>query len=93
MLEEEKQRTNSIQEVEERFRNDTQERAFKTWLAKKARSYAGTPFGRRFLDREAGMPPRGSLAMYRQLLKNAGYSKEDMETFHEAWKSMLMAQS
>ena len=87
------ERLTAIQEVEERFRNDTQERAFKSWLAKQARSYAETPFGRRFLDREAGIPPRGSLARYRQLLKNAGYSKEDMETFHEAWKSMLLAQS
>lgn len=87
------ERLRAIQEVEERFRNDTQERAFKTWLAKHARFYAETPFGKRFLDREAGMSPRGSLARYRQLLKNASYSEEDMETFYEAWKSMLMAQS
>ena len=86
-------RLTAIQNIEERFRADTEARAFKTWLAKHARYYAETPFGRRFLDTYEGMPPRGSRAMYEQVLRNAHYSAEDITTFHEAWKAMLLAQS
>ncbi len=86
-------RLTAIQNIEERFRTDTEARAFKTWLAKHARSYAETPFGQRFLEKYEGMPPRGSRAMYEQVLRNAHYSAEDITTFHEAWKAMLLAQS
>jgi uncharacterized Zn finger protein (UPF0148 family) len=86
-------RLTAIQNVEERFRTDTESRAFKTWLAKHARYYAETPFGQRFLDKYEGMPPRGSRAWYEQVLRNAHYSAEDITTFHEAWKAMLLAQS
>jgi uncharacterized Zn finger protein (UPF0148 family) len=86
-------RLTAIQDIEERFRTDTEARAFKTWLAKHARYYAETPFGQRFLDTYEGMPPRGSRAWYEQLLRNAHYSAEDIATFREAWKAMLLAQS
>ena len=86
-------RLTAIQNIEERFRTDTEARAFKTWLTKHARYYAETPFGQRFLDTYEGMPPRGSRARYEQLLRSAHYSAEDITTFHEAWKAMLLAQS
>jgi len=86
-------RLTAIQDIEERFRTDTEARAFKTWLAKHARYYAETPFGQRFLDKYDGMPPRGSRALYEQLLRNAHYSAEDIATFREAWKALLLAQS
>jgi hypothetical protein len=86
-------RLTAIQDIEERFRTDTEARAFKTWLAKHARYYAETPFGQRFLDTYEGMPPRGSRARYEQLLRSAYYSAEDITPFHEAWKAMLLAQS
>jgi uncharacterized Zn finger protein (UPF0148 family) len=86
-------RLTAIQDIEERFRTDTEARAFKTWLAKHARYYAETPFGQRFLEKYEGMPPRGSRAWYEQLLRNAHYSAEDIATFREAWKAMILAQS
>ncbi len=86
-------RLTAIQAIEERFRTDTEARAFKTWLAKHARSYAETPFGQRFLEKYEEMPPRGSRAKYEQLLRDGHYSAEDITTFHEAWKAMLLAQS
>lgn len=86
-------RLTAIQNIEERFRTDTEVRVFKTWLAKHARYYAETPFGQRFLEKYEGMPPRGSRAKYEQLLRDSHYSAEDIKTFHEAWKAMLLSQS
>jgi hypothetical protein len=53
-------RFTALQSVNERFRNDTQARAFGAWLEKQARYYAETPFGQRFLDSRKNkvLPPR-----------------------------------
>ena len=84
----------TIQLANERFRNDTQVRAFGTWLPKHAHYYAQTSFGQRFLaDRKALLfPPQASRADYEQRLKNAGYLSEEIETFREAWREMLKTQ-
>ena|SRR5216684_5476462 len=47
-----------LRNVKETARTDTQARPFKPWL-KQARSYAETPFGKRFLEKSVGMSPRG----------------------------------
>jgi len=85
----------TLQSVNERFRNDTQVRAFGTWLEKQARYYAETPFGQRFLDgrKNQVIPPRASRATYETILYHRlGYSAEDIETFREAWREMLKTQ-
>jgi len=84
----------SLQSVNERFRNDTQVRAFGSWL-KQARYYAETPFGQRFLDGRKNqiLPPRASRAQYESIMYHQlGYSTEDIETFREAWREMLKTQ-
>ncbi len=85
----------SLQSVNERFRNDTQVRAFSSWLANQARYYAETPFGQRFLDgrKNKTLPPRGSRAQYEAIMYHQlGYSTEDIEMFREAWREMLKTQ-
>ena len=48
----------TLQDVNERFRNDTQVRAFPAWLEKQARHYAESAFGKRFLvDRSTRLLP------------------------------------
>jgi hypothetical protein len=58
--------------VNERFRNDTQMRAFGAWLEKQARYYAETPFGQRFLDSRKNriLLPRASRAPYEQIMSH-----------------------
>src|SRR5260370_3223322 len=85
----------ALQSVNERFRNDTQVRAFRSWLEKQARYYAETPFGQRFLDGSKNqiLPPRASRATYETILYHRlGYSAEDIETFRDAWREMLKTQ-
>ncbi len=85
----------SLQSVNERFRNDTQVRAFSAFLANHARYYAETPFGQRFLDGRKNniLPPRGSRAQYEAIMYHQlGYSTEDIEMFREAWREMLKTQ-
>ncbi len=84
-------RLEAIQDVDERFRMDTQARSFGSWLQKHARYYAQTPFGQRFLaDRSSRLlPPRGSRADYESRLRAAGYQASDLEIFREAWREML----
>jgi hypothetical protein len=83
-----------IQNVNERFRMDTQVRPFGSWLQKHAQYYAQTPFGQRFLaDRSTRLlPPRGSRADYETRLRAAGYQASDLEIFREAWREMLKTQ-
>jgi hypothetical protein len=81
----------ALHSVNERFRNDTQVRAFGSWL-KQARYYAETPFGQRFLDGRKNriLPPRASRATYKQIMYHQlRYSTEDRETFREAWRELL----
>jgi uncharacterized Zn finger protein (UPF0148 family) len=87
-------RLEARENVDERFRIDTQVRPFGSWLQKHARYYAQTPFGQRFLaDRSSRLlPPRGSRADYESRLRAAGYQASDLETFREAWREMLKTQ-
>ncbi len=83
----------TIQNVEERFRTDTQAWHFKTFLRKHARFYATSDFGKKFLD-DPGMPPYASRGMYEARMRASNYYQaSDIETFREAWKAMLIAQS
>jgi hypothetical protein len=85
----------ALQMVNERFRNDTQVRAFGSWLEKQARYYAQTSFGQRFLDgrKNQVLPLRASRATYESIMYHQlGYSTEDIETFREAWREMLKTQ-
>jgi hypothetical protein len=77
-----------LRDVKEMVRTDTQARPFKAWL-KRARAYAQTPFGRRFLEKSMGMLPRGSRGMYQDAMRRAGFPQEEKELFQEAWEAML----
>lgn len=84
----------ALQSLNERFRNDTQVRAFESWL-KQARYYAETPFGQRFLDgrKNQVLPQCASRAAYEAIMYHQlGYSTDDIETFREAWREMLKTQ-
>jgi hypothetical protein len=87
-------RLEARENVDERFRIDTQVRPFGSWLQKHARYYAQTPFGQRFLaDRSTRvLPPQGSRADYETRLRAAGYQASDLEIFREAWREMLKTQ-
>ena len=87
-------RLEAIQNIDERFRMDTQVRPFGSWLQKHARYYAETPFGQRFLAdrRKRLLPPQGSRADYEARLRAAGYQASDLEIFQEAWREMLKTQ-
>jgi 1,4-alpha-glucan branching enzyme len=85
----------NIQLANERFRTDTQERAFPTWLEKDARYYAKSAFGRRFLaDRNVRLlPVRASRANYERIMRyTLKYTEDEIETFREAWHEMLKTQ-
>jgi hypothetical protein len=77
-----------LRDVKETARTDTQARPFKLWL-KQARSYAETPFGKRFLEKSVGMSPRGSRGTYQAEMRRAGFGDEEKELFQEAWEAML----
>jgi hypothetical protein len=77
-----------LRDVKEMARTDTQARPFKAWL-KQARAYAQTPFGRRFLEKNMAMSPRGSRGRYQEEMRRAGFLPEEKELFQEAWEAML----
>ncbi len=77
-----------LRDVKETARTYTQARPFKAWL-KRARTYAETPFGQRFLDKSMGMSPRGSRGRYQEEMRRAGFQQEEKELFQEAWEAML----
>ena len=88
-------RLTAIQDINERFRNDTRVRAFAPWLEKRAQYYAASSFGQRFLaDRgERLLPPSASRANYERIMRyTLKYADEDIETFREAWREMLKTQ-
>jgi hypothetical protein len=88
-------RLDAIQNVEERFRNDTRVRAFAPWLEKRAEYYAASSFGQRFLaDRRVRLlPPSASRSEYERIMRySLHYSEEDLEMFREAWREMLKTQ-
>jgi len=85
----------AIQNVNERFRNDTRIRAFAPWLEKRAEYYRSSSFGQRFLAdrRERWLPPSASRSEYERIMRNnLYYSDEDLEMFREAWREMLKTQ-
>jgi hypothetical protein len=77
-----------LRDVKETARTDTQARPFKAWL-RQARSYAQTPFGQRFLEKNVAMSPRGSRGRYQEEMRRAGFPPEEKELFQEAWEAML----
>ena len=77
-----------LQNVKETARMDTQARPFKAWL-RQARSYAQTPFGQRFLEKNMGMSPRASRGTYQDAMRRAGFQPEEKEMFQEVWEAML----
>ena len=76
-------------DVETRYRMDTERHNFKPWL-RKQHLYTPGSFPQRFVDDKA-LPPQASRAHYEQLLRSARYSDEDVETFHDLWKAMLLS--
>lgn len=83
----------TIKNVEELFRNDIKRRAFGTWMEYHARYYVETSFGQRFLDgiKSKVLPRHASRSEYERIMYHVlGYSQEDIRTFHEAWKAMLV---
>ena len=85
----------AIQDVNERFRNDTRVRAFAPWLEKRAEYYAVSSFGQRFLADcgERLLPPSASRSNYERIMRyTLKYSDEDLEMFREAWREMLKTQ-
>ncbi len=85
----------AMQDVNERFRNDTRVRAFAPWLEKRAEYYAASSFGQRFLAgrRVRLLPPSASRSEYERIMRHTlHYSEEDLETFREAWREMLKTQ-
>ena len=85
----------AMQDINERFRNDTRSRAFAPWLEKRAQYYAESPFGTRFLAdrRERLLPPQASRSEYERIMRHTlHYSEEGLETFREAWREMLKTQ-
>jgi hypothetical protein len=53
----------------------------------RARFYAETPFGQRFLEKS--MSPRGTRGRYQDEMRRAGFQQEEKELFQEAWEAML----
>ena len=82
----------ALQDVNERFRNDTRVRAFAPWVEKRAQYYAESPFGQRFLSnrKERLLPPSASRSHYESIMRHTlHYSEEVLESFREAWREML----
>src|SRR5205823_1643255 len=80
-----------VQELEIRFRLDTEARHFKAWL-KKQGHYATDSLPRRLIEDER-LPFYGSRGFYEAKLRAYGYSDIDMYQFQELWKAMLVAHS
>ncbi len=88
-LEAENARLRQHLDVEARFHIDTEARHFKPWL-RKQRTYTPGSFAQRFVDDKA-LPPQASRARYEAFLRRARYSDEDVETFRDLWKAMLLS--
>jgi endogenous inhibitor of DNA gyrase (YacG/DUF329 family) len=88
-LEAENARLREQLNVEARYRMDTEARHFKPWL-RKQRLYTPGSFAQRFVDNKV-LPPQASRAHYEALLRSARYSDEEIETFRDLWKAMLLS--
>ncbi len=75
-------------DVETNYRMDTKQHNFKPWL-RKQRLYTPGSFAQRFVDDKA-LPSQASRAHYEALLRSVHYSSEDIETFRDLWKAMLL---
>jgi hypothetical protein len=76
-------------DVEARFHMDTEARHFKAWL-RKLRRHPGGSFAQRFIA-DTRLPQQASRAMFEAQLKRLNYSSEDIETFRDLWKAMLLS--
>ncbi len=88
-LEAENARLRQRLDAEARFHMDTEARHFKPWL-RKQRIYTPDSFARLFVDDKA-LPPQASRAHYEALLRSLHYSDENVETFRDLWKAMLLS--
>jgi hypothetical protein len=68
---------------------DTRQHNFKPWLCKQ-RLYTPGSFAQRFVDDKA-LPPQASRSYFEALLRSTRYSDEDIETFRDLWKAMLLS--
>jgi hypothetical protein len=75
-------------DVEANYRMDTRQHNFKPWLKK--RPFSPGSFVQRFVDDKA-LPPQASRAHYEAFLRSEHYSEEDIETFRDLWKAMLLS--
>jgi predicted DNA-binding protein len=74
--------------LEERFRTDTQVHHFKKWIRSHGHPQ-DTDFFRRFLA-DSQLPEHASRGLYEAKMRSAGtYSEEDLYLFQDAWKSMI----
>ncbi len=87
-LEQEVRRLQEQLNIEARFRMDTEARHFKAWLRKQQR-YPGGSFAQRFIA-DTRLPQQASHAMYEAQMRRLAYSSEEIETFCELWKAMLL---
>jgi predicted RNase H-like nuclease (RuvC/YqgF family) len=74
--------------VEYRYRMDTEAHHFKAWLRKLRRHPEGS-FAQRFIA-DKRLPPQTSRALFEAQLKRFNYLMEDVETFRDLWKAMLL---
>ncbi len=78
-------------DIEQRYREDTRVRHFKSWLRRRPRPQ-DADFLKLFLE-DSRLPHHASRSMYIARLKQYGYTAEDIALFEEAWKDMLFDQS
>ena len=74
-------------DIEERFRTDTQVHHCKKWLRSHDQPQ-DADFFRRFLA-DSQLPEYASHGLYEAKMRSAGYSQEDVYLFQDAWKSMI----
>jgi hypothetical protein len=75
-------------DLEQRFYQDTQVRAFRAFLRKQAPSL----FIRKLLSEQL-LPVRGSRALYAAYLRRQQYASEELHEFEHLWKLMLLSQA
>lgn len=78
-------------DVERRYLLDSKSRPFRAWLRKC--SFPEGSFASRLLADTRYEKPRYSKSWYEATLPTYGYSAEDIATFRDLWKAMLLEQS
>jgi hypothetical protein len=74
-------------DVETRYRMDTRQHHFKAWIKKQP--FMPGWLAQRIVDDKA-LPPQASRGHYEALLHSLHYSDEEIETFRDLWKAMLL---